>query len=94
MSDSTPSSPGGSPPATPPPVASVVAAGAQTESDASELTRLRSERDKLASDKKSRELRVMELEAEIQKLKSPPTPAAKTKKSFLDGLAEFFPPAD
>lgn len=77
-----------------PPAAEVVTTGKLSEGDASELVRLREEKDRLAGTIKARELRVMELEDENKRLKTPPTPAAVQKKGFLEGLAEYFPKAE
>lgn len=79
------------PPTSPaaPPAATVVSAAPPNE-DASELVRLRQERETLAGEKKAREFRIAELEDENRRLKSPPAPTV-TKKSWLDGLSKFFP---
>ena len=82
------------PPETPkgpaaPPAATVVSNAPPTE-DASELVRLRQERETLAGEKKAREIRIAELEDENRRLKSPPVPTV-SKKSWFDGLSGFFP---
>lgn len=80
------------PPTSPsaPPAASVVSQAPATE-DASELVRLRQERDTLSSIAKARESRISQLEDENKRLKFPPTPAETKKRSWLDGINEFFP---
>lgn len=81
-------------PGTPPPAATVVAGGTLTEGDAGELIRLRQENERLAGEKKSRELELMKLQDENSRLKSPPTPAQVQKKGFLEKAAEWFPRVD
>lgn len=89
MSD--PSSPQ-NPPKSPssPPAATVVSSAPATE-DASELVKLRQERDTLQSSVKARETRISELEDENKRLKFPTPPVQAAKKSWLDGIKEFFP---
>ncbi len=77
-----------------PPAAGVVAGGSLSESDAAELVRLRQEKADLGKLVKDRETRLAELEDENRQLKNPVPPAVVQKRSFLDGLAEYFPKVD
>lgn len=89
MSDQpTPDTPPKSPSS--PPAATVVASAPATE-DASELVKLRQERDTLQSITKARETRISELEDENKRLKFPTPPVQAAKKSWMDGIKEFFP---
>lgn len=82
-----------SPAAAVPPAAAAVLNSDVNESDAGEVVQLRR---KLSDEERARKLaetRASQLEDENRTLKSPPTPAAVEKKSFLDG-ATFFEGAD
>lgn len=71
LSPDAPQGTGTPPPeGTPPPAATVVQGGKLTEDDASELVRLRQEREELARKLKDRECRVSELEDESHRLKA------------------------
>lgn len=71
------------------PAASVVLGGNLEEADAAELVRLRQEREELARGKKDAEMRAAQLEDENRRLKTPATPAARQKRSWLEGGTFF-----
>lgn len=70
-----------------PPAAETVVKGTKTEREITLESELQTERGshaKTAKEKKDRELRIAELEDELHKLKSPPTPKSKS------AMEEFF----
>jgi len=77
---------------TPPPAGTVVTTGQRTEREITLETELSTERNshaKTALEKKQREQRINELEDELRRLKTPPTPPKKTGGSLLD-VSGFF----
>lgn len=72
-----------------PPAARVVLEGDLEEGDAAELVRLRQEREELARGRRAAEIRAAELEDQLHRAKHPPTPAARQKRSWLDGGTFF-----
>lgn len=85
------------PAATPPPAAAAVQGSAATEGDASELVRLKRERDDAHKRQRELETRQAELEDENRRLKTVPTPPPAQpdkKKSWLQGATFFDDDAD
>lgn len=84
---SVPNTPTGSTPEGTPPTAAATVSGADlSEADAGELLRLQNELEEERGRTKKRELRIAELEDQVNALKSGPAPAPKKSKDWFSEL--------